>query len=137
MQKAFTMMELIFVIVVIGILSAVALPRLGGTVNRAHISKGESTLAAVRSALSTERQKRILRGNFDDIESLSNGFGTYTDENAVTGSILENAVKSGCTEVGCWNSTDGVTHTFYYQGGSCDFVLTANKLTGTCGVFGN
>ena len=52
---------------------AIALPRLGGTVNQAHIAKGKSTLAAARSALSTERQKRILRGNMSNITSLSAG----------------------------------------------------------------
>lgn len=137
MKSAFTMVELIFVIVIIGILSAIAIPKLQGTVNRAYITKGQTTLAAVRGALATERQKRILRANFDDIASLSNGFLTFTDENGVVGSILQNPVKSGCTIAGCWNSTDGVTHTFYYDGGSCDFVLNNNQLTGACGVFSN
>ena len=135
MQKAFTMIELIFVIVVIGILSAIALPKLGGTVNKAYITKGKSTLAAVRSTLATERQKRILRGNLDEITSLSGGFGTYTDENGVTDTLLNTPVKSGCTEAGCWD-VDGTTYTFYYDGGSCAFELDESKLTGSCGVFG-
>ena len=62
-QKAFTMIELVFVIVVIGILSAIALPRFGETADNAYLTKAQSTVATVRSALSTERQKRILRGD--------------------------------------------------------------------------
>ena len=39
MRLAFTMIELIFVIVVLGILAAVAIPRLSATRNDAHASK--------------------------------------------------------------------------------------------------
>jgi len=35
MKKAFTMIELIFVIVIIGILASVAIPKLAGTANEA------------------------------------------------------------------------------------------------------
>ena len=63
-QKAFTMVELIFVIVIIGILSAIAIPKLASTAKQAHIVKAKTVLASVRSSMSTERQKRILRGDF-------------------------------------------------------------------------
>jgi general secretion pathway protein G len=66
-QKAFTMIELVFVIVIIGILAGIALPRLATTRDDAFISKARTTVGALRSAISTERQKRILRGVFDDI----------------------------------------------------------------------
>jgi prepilin-type N-terminal cleavage/methylation domain-containing protein len=36
MKKAFTMIELIFVIVILGILAAVALPKFIGVANQAH-----------------------------------------------------------------------------------------------------
>lgn len=137
MQKAFTIMELIFVIVVLGILSAVALPRLAGTVNKAYITKGENTLAVVRSAIATERQKRILRGDFTDITSLGAGFSAFSaDARGVTASILDTPVSSGCQDPGCWEGTTD-EYTFHYEGGTCTFRLLGNKLTGGCGVFGN
>ena len=70
-RKAFTMIELTFVIIVIGILSAIALPRFSDTADTAYISKAQSELMAVRSALATERQQRILRGDTTGITSLS------------------------------------------------------------------
>ena len=67
MKKAFTMIELVFAIVVIGILAAIAVPKFAATRDDAVISKGRAAVAAMRSAIAMERQKRILRGNFDDI----------------------------------------------------------------------
>ncbi len=61
------MIELIFVIVVIGILSAVAVPKLAATRDDAEITRARVTVAALRSAIATERQKNILRGVFTDI----------------------------------------------------------------------
>ncbi len=40
MKKAFTMVELIFVIVILGILAAVAVPKMGSSKTKADISKG-------------------------------------------------------------------------------------------------
>jgi general secretion pathway protein G len=71
MKKAFTMIELIFVIVVIGILSAVAVPKLAATRDDAEITRARVTVAALRSAIATQRQKNILRGIFTDINGSS------------------------------------------------------------------
>ena len=69
-QKAFTMVELIFVIVIIGILAAVALPKFGESANQAYLSKAKNAVAIIQSAVTTERQKMILRGDAGtDIES--------------------------------------------------------------------
>jgi len=76
-KKAFTMIELIFVIVVIGILAGVAIPRLAATRDDAEITKGMTTLNSVRNALSIERQKRILRGEFTPITAVGEGTNVF------------------------------------------------------------
>ena len=139
-KKAFTMIELVFVIVVIGILSAIAIPKFAATRDDAFISKGMSTLAAVRNAIAIERQKRILRGDFTAINDLSNGgTGIFTffndDKDGNANPVLEYPLTAGTTN-GKW-SKSGTTYTFYHIDGSCAFSLSGNKLTGSCAAFGN
>ena len=137
LKKAFTMVELIFVIVVIGILAAIAVPRFAATRDDAQITRGMATLASVRSAIATERQKRILRGDFSPILDLGeSGFAFKNFDNNTSHPVLEYPVKHATTS-GNW-SRSGTVYTFhYYGGGSCDYNLTGNRLKGTCAEFGD
>ena len=60
--KAFTMIELIFVIVVLGILAGVAVPKLAATRDDATIAKMRGDIAAIRSGLSLVRSENMMRG---------------------------------------------------------------------------
>ena len=64
-KSAFTMIELIFVIVVLGILASIAVPRFAATRDDAIISKGRAQVASIRSAIMTEHQRGILQGQTD------------------------------------------------------------------------
>jgi len=78
-RKAFTMIELVMVIVVIGVLSAIAIPRFSSSADSAYFAKAKSTIVTVRNALQSERQRRVLRGDYTAITALnlsSNGGGT-------------------------------------------------------------
>ena len=121
-HRAFTMIELIFVIVIIGILTAIAIPKFSNTVTLAEISKAKSEVAAMRSAVSTERQKRILRGQVST--------GDNIDDDEVPG-LLEYGLGAG------W---DGLTFTGP-EGNECAFSVevagSLNKLVITsCSVQG-
>jgi len=130
-KKAFTMIELVFVIVVIGILSAIAIPKFAATRDDALITRGLATLSAVRSAVATERQKKILRGDFTGITSLrGTGAGVFSTFDDVNGSlVLEYDVES-CSRVGCW-SGNGVTYTFKTPSGDCTYTLQNNRFEDT------
>ena len=111
-RKAFTMIELVFVIVVIGILSAIAIPKFAATRGHAIMTKAKATVSSIRSAVATERQKLILRGNFTAITKLSssatlgnavfNGFDGNTSNPVLEYPPLSCAA-SGSTS--CWRET--------------------------------
>ena len=71
---AFTLIELVFVIVVLGILSAIAIPKFAATRDDAQMAKGRSDVAAIRAAIVSERQSRLLMGESKYITSLGSTF---------------------------------------------------------------
>jgi general secretion pathway protein G len=135
-QKAFTMVELIFVIVIIGILSAVAVPKFSGTVKKARMTKAGAVLSSVRSALATERQRRILRGKFISISDLGEGSYafSYFDGNTSGRKVLQYPVKNcvAGTSTACWDrdsTVDPKTYTYRFpQSGDAKFKLENNNL---------
>ena len=63
MKKAFTIIELIFVIVALGILAMVATPRLVSSKEDAEITRAKAEIAAIRSAIQTYRGANLLKQN--------------------------------------------------------------------------
>ena len=134
-RKAFTMLELTFVIVIIGILSAIAIPKFAVTRDDATVAKAKATVASVRNAVATERQKRILRGEFTPITSLSSATGynkpMFDGINGDTSnSVLEYPLLScvDSTAQGCWYTADNITYTYKMPvSGSVDFNLTKSR----------
>ncbi len=61
MKKGFTMIELIFVIVILGILASVAIPRLAGTREDAEIS---TAVANLRTLLGDAASYYVVKGGF-------------------------------------------------------------------------
>ena len=117
-RTAFTMMELIFVIVVIGILAAVAVPRLSATRDDAEITRARTLVASIRNALAMERQKRILRGNFKKLEAVgdsTNVFGNFSDADGDTGvAVLEYPIASE-NKKGRWEFSAGTPNQYIFH----------------------
>ena len=62
-RSAFTMVELIFVIVILGILSSVAISKMGATRDDAMITKGRSDVSAIRNAIALAKSVKMMSGS--------------------------------------------------------------------------
>ena len=144
MKKAFTMMELIFVIVIIGILAGVAVPKFAATRSDAEVTKAKATVASIKAALSTERQLRILRGDFSPLDDLDNdsisttAISNFSDNAAQTAtptlpktSVLGSTVASCVgTAGGCWVKNSKSSYTYRMPGSdstTVNFTLQAGQ----------
>lgn len=136
---AFTMIELVFVIVVLGILAALAIPRLAATRDDAEIAKGRSDVSAIRAAIVSERQTRLLQGqsayiNQLDDANFNEGQTLFDDNDANTtngGRLLQYGITSA-NRNGHWMKTAASTYTYQVMGQPVTFTYTQANGTFTC-----
>ena len=75
MKKGFTMIELIFVIVILGVLASVAIPRLAATRDDAEVSKAATNLATAISDITAYYTAAGEFGEFKDMTSAVDSSG--------------------------------------------------------------
>ena len=128
-RPAFTMVELVFVIVILGILAAVAIPRLGASRDDAIIVKGKSQVSAIRSGITLLKSKRLLEGNTTAITTLD-GITVFNTEGVnlfygdASGNILEYPIISKNGD-GSWMKTANTTYTFQLSGQAIPFTYSS------------
>jgi len=136
LHSAFTIIELIFVIVILGILSAVALPKFASTKDMADVSKGRSDVAAIRSAILTERQSQLIKGDNSYIGKLSSNSTTlFTGDTTPNPdrTLLKYGIVSGTTS-GKWSASDSTYKLYDFKVDTTDvrFTYDADAGTFTC-----
>lgn len=148
LRAAFSMIELTFVIVVIGILAAIAIPRFGDSADSAYFTKAKSTIVTVRNSIANERQRRILRGDYTAINDLSltstgtassNVFDHFNADNRGVNTPVFDYPVPACsgTQRGCWTTSGTAPNKQYIYrfndasdgtDGQAVFVLQNNRL---------
>ncbi len=98
MRKGFTMIELIFVIVILGVLASVAIPRLAATRDDAEVAKAATNLT---TAVSDITAYYTAKGHF---KSGSNGTGADVTFDKITNALTKDGKlnvkgKTTCVEV--------------------------------------
>jgi len=119
-KEAFTLLELVFVIVVIGILATVAAPRLWVTRDDAIISKGRADVATIRSAISTYKQKQLLEAKTPLYPDTLDSAAKNKENEPLFSNILDYPVYSSKSE-GKWMKTGDRQYKYSIQGDKVSF----------------
>jgi len=85
-KKAFTMIELIFVIVILGILSSIAISKMAVTRDDAMVTKGRSQVAAIRNAIALVKSQNMMEGKATLFPSKLDNLATAT---ATSGKLFD------------------------------------------------
>lgn len=119
-RSGFTLIELVFVIVILGILAGVAVPKLVGTREDATISKMRADVSAIRSGIQTKRAEMLMRGNTNYPELETKG------SNVLFSNILTNGVYKTKNEKNGWEKIEDNTYKAYISGKSTIFKYNIN-----------
>ena len=141
MRKGFTMIELIFVIVILGVLASVAIPRLAATRDDAEVAKAATNLT---TAVSDITAYYTAKGTFEsgaqnDFSKITNALSkdgklkVKGDKECVAVTLPANAIK-GANQT---NTSDEVKLTLNFKPGGDPVCKQLTKLPGIktmCGI---
>jgi prepilin-type N-terminal cleavage/methylation domain-containing protein len=144
-KKAFTLIELIFVIVIIGVLASVAVPKFKNLTSHAKSSGVKSVVTSVQSSVDNIHGKWIINDNYvwtgadgkdhsADFDN-TNGFPKKLDSGKDTDLLFSYVLKvpvpscNGKTR-GCWKEDPQDTYSYYYNSNDV-LKLEYNATTGT------
>jgi len=119
MKKAFTLIELIITIIIIGILASIAIPKLFSTRDDAQITKIRADVSTVRGAISSLHSIRLMKGNDSYPEALDDADINKEDEklfdgNSSIGKLLDYPIYSKDAN-GHWMKTGDTNYTVKFM----------------------
>tara|TARA_Y100000768_G_scaffold154673_1_gene115555 strand:- start:98 stop:463 length:366 start_codon:yes stop_codon:yes gene_type:complete len=113
-NKGFTLIELVIIMVILGVLAAVAVPRLGSTIDSSEASAEEAVIGNLRSALEVYAMDKVVENStksypsdpFDALDNKSSDELTGTSW-AWDGSSITHTRNDGSVEYWSYNPSNG------------------------------
>ena len=146
MKKGFTMIELIFVIVILGVLASVAIPRLAATRDDAEVAKAATNLTtAVSDITAYYTAKGHFKSGSNGTTGNNVGFDKITNALDKSGKLMVKG-KTECVSVALPNTTAGqtntsnkveITLTFKDSDAVCKTLKTLPGIKAMCGKSGS
>jgi general secretion pathway protein G len=122
------MVELVFIIVILGILASIAVPRLAASRDDAVMAKGKADVAAIRSSIIMKRNQELLAGNpkFPDLNATA--FSSSTTK--LFDGVLDYPIDSGSS--GWRGGNDNTEYFFRIENADVKFVYNSDTGIFTC-----
>jgi prepilin-type N-terminal cleavage/methylation domain-containing protein len=128
MKKAFTLIELIFVIVIIGVLASVAIPKFKNLTTHAKSSGVKSVVTSIQSSIDNIHGQWIINDNYkwigadgkDHTEDFNNstGYPKKLDDGSKLFSYVLKVPIPACSDGktnGCWKEEEDKKYSYYYS----------------------
>jgi len=113
--KSFSLIELIFIIIILGIVSTIAIPKLFNKTKNTTILKGKTDLNIILNGLQQYKTKVILQNLSYDLTSLETSNSKYLFDK-----ILDKPFTVQKNKAGYWNKLSNTTYRYYIS--STDFI---------------
>ncbi len=107
-KQAFSIIEIIFTIVVISIILMVAVPKFENTFQTTHMNQIKTTIVLIREGIVRENSKLILQNNTSSLNTLDN------DDNYLFSKVLRTPVQSSKKQkINSWTKISSTSYRVY------------------------